>query len=236
MSRAPLFVLDENANPVPRADSLDPAVFGQTPSQTVGPYFHYGLAWKGGADLVGQSEMGARADLFPAEHYVLNVQGPRGAVQGEAIALVGKVFDGDGKVITDCMVELWQANAAGRYASPEDRRADAPLDDNFIGFGRSATSLEGEYHFRTIRPGVVPGPGNSWQAPHIALSVFARGMLKRVTTRLYFEDAPENAECPILALVPEDRRPTLIARKEGPGRYRLDIVLQGEGETVFFDV
>jgi len=229
-------VLDENANAAPRVDSLDPSIFGQTPSQTVGPYFHYGLPWKGGADLVDQSDMGARPDLFPEEHYVLNLQGPRGPVQGEQIALVGKVIDGDGKIVTDAMVEIWQANAAGRYASLEDARAEVPLDDNFIGFGRSATTVDGEYHFRTIRPGRVPGPGNSLQAPHIAVSVFARGMLKRVTTRLYFEDAAENGECPILALVPEERRGSLIAKREDKGRYRLDIVLQGEGETVFFDV
>ncbi len=229
-------VLDETANAAPRVDSLDPSIFGQTPSQTVGPYFHYGLAWKGAADLIGQSEMGARPDLFPQEHYVLNVQGPRGPVQGEPVALVGTIFDGDGKVVTDAMVEIWQANAAGRYASPDDARDEAPLDDNFIGFGRSATSADGEYRFRTVRPGRVPGPGNSLQAPHVAISVFARGMLKRATTRLYFEDAAENGECPILALVPEARRGTLIAKSEGEGVYRLDIVLQGEGETVFFDV
>jgi protocatechuate 3,4-dioxygenase alpha subunit len=230
------FVLDETANPAPRADSLDPAFFGQTPSQTVGPYFHYGLPWKGGADLVGQSDLGARPDLFPEENWVLNLQGPRGPVQGEKIALVGKVIDGDGKIVTDAMVEIWQANAAGRYASLADTRAEVPLDDNFIGFGRSATTVDGEYHFRTIRPGRVPGPGNSLQAPHIAISVFARGMLKRATTRLYFDDVAENGECPILALVPEDRRHTLIAKREGEGLYRLDIVLQGDGETVFFDV
>jgi protocatechuate 3,4-dioxygenase alpha subunit len=219
-----------------RLDALSPEIFGQTPSQTVGPYFHYGLPWKGGADLVGQSDMGARPDLFPEENYVLNLSSPKGPVSGEKIALVGKVIDGDGELIPDAMVEIWQANAAGRYASLEDPRTDLPLDEGFIGFGRSATTVDGEYRFKTVRPGRVPGPGNSLQAPHIAISVFARGMLKRVVTRLYFEDAPENGEDPILALVPPERRSTLIARKEGDGLYRLDIVIQGEGETVFFDV
>ncbi len=227
---------DEKANPAPRVDSLDPTIFGQTPSQTVGPYFHYGLPWKGGADLVGQSDIGARPDLFPEEHYVLNLSSPKGPVSGEQIDIVGKVVDGDGATVPDAMIEIWQANAHGRYASLEDPRTDLPLDEGFVGFGRSATTKDGEFHFRTVKPGRVPGPGNTLQAPHIAVSVFARGMLKRLTTRIYFEDSAVNDEDPILNLAPEARRPTLMARQEGPGRYRFDIVLQGERETVFFDV
>jgi protocatechuate 3,4-dioxygenase alpha subunit len=216
------------------ADNLSPELFGQTPWQTVGPFFHYGLPWKGGADLVGQSDLGARPELFPAEHYLLNVSAPRGPIAGKVIEILGKVTDGDGKPVPDAMVEIWQANAAGRYASPRDPRTDLPLDRDFIGFGRSSTAEDGIYRFRTLRPGCVPGPGNTLQAPHIAVGVFGRGLVKRLVTRLYFADAPENADDPILALVPPDRRDTLIARPSGDV-WRFDIVLQGNGETVFFD-
>ncbi|MBO9544997.1 protocatechuate 3,4-dioxygenase subunit alpha [Caulobacter sp.] len=213
-------------NPAPRLDNQDPALFGQTPSQTVGPFFHYGLPWKGGADLVGQSDMGARPELFPDEHYVLNLAPPKGAVSGEVVILEGVVTDADGKPVPDAMIEIWQANAAGQYASP---------DDGFIGFGRASTSDEGLYRFKTILPGPVPGPGNSQQAPHIAVSVFGRGVIKRLATRVYFDGAPQNAADPILALVPPERRDTLIARQQD-GAWRFDIVLQGERETVFFDI
>ncbi|WP_454715552.1 protocatechuate 3,4-dioxygenase subunit alpha [Caulobacter segnis] len=218
--------MTDQVNPAPRLDNQDPALFGQTPSQTVGPFFHYGLPWKGGADLVGQSDMGARPELFPEEHYVLNVSPPRGAVSGEVIVLEGLVTDADGKSVPDAMIEIWQANAAGRYANP---------DDSFIGFGRASTSEEGLYRFKTVRPGPVPGPGNTQQAPHIAVSVFGRGVIKRLATRVYFDGAPQNAADPILALVPPERRDTLIAR-ERDGGWRFDIVLQGERETVFFDI
>jgi protocatechuate 3,4-dioxygenase alpha subunit len=225
----------ELVNPAPRQDNQDPALFGQTPSQTVGPFFHYGLPWKGGADLVGQSDMGARPELFPEEHYVLNLSPPRGAVAGETITIEGVVYDADGKPVPDAMIEIWQANAAGRYASPDDGRSNLPLDEGFIGFGRAATDEDGLYRFKTVRPGPVPGPGDGAQAPHIAVSVFGRGLIKRLATRIYFEDAAENASDPILALVPAQRRDTLIAR-EIDGAWRFDIVLQGERETVFFDV
>jgi protocatechuate 3,4-dioxygenase alpha subunit len=225
----------EQANPAPRLDNQDPSLFGQTPSQTVGPFFHYGLPWKGGADLVGQSEMGARPELFPKEHYVLNLPSPRGAVSGEIITLEGVVTDADGKPVPDAMIEIWQANAAGRYASPDDDRTEIPLDEGFIGFGRASTGDDGLYRFKTVRPGSVPGPGNSLQAPHIAIGVFGRGLIKRLVTRAYFDGAPGNAADPILALVPTERRDTLVAR-ETNGVWRFDIVLQGERETVFFDV
>ncbi len=215
-------------------DNQSPELFGQTPSQTVGPFFHYGLPWKGGADLIGQSDLGARPELFPEEHYVLKPSTPRGAVAGEIIEISGLVTDGDGAPVPDAMIEIWQANAAGRYASADDTRDDLPLDPNFIGFGRASTGADGVYRFRTIRPGRVPGPGNSLQAPHIAIGVFGRGLVKRLVTRLYFDGAPENEDDPILALVPEDRRDTLIARGSN-GAWRFDIVLQGAGETVFFD-
>ena len=225
----------EARNSAPRQDNQDPALFGQTPSQTVGPYFHYGLPWKGGADLVGQSDMGARPELFPEDHYVLNLAPPKGAVRGEVITLEGVVYDADGKPVPDAMIEIWQANAAGRYASPDDDRSEIPLDEGFIGFGRASTSDEGLYRFKTVLPGAVPGPGNSLQAPHIAVSVFGRGVIKRLTTRVYFEDQTANQSDPILALVPTERRETLIARKADDA-WRFDIVLQGEAETVFFDI
>lgn len=226
----------ETRNAAPRQDNLDPSLFGQTPSQTVGPFFHYGLPWKGGADLVGQSDMGARPDLFPADHYVLNVSAPPGTPEGEVIEVAGCVLDGNGAPVPDAMIEIWQANAAGRYASPDDAREDVPLDPNFVGFGRAATDAEGVWRFRTIRPGRVPGPGNSLQAPHLLLSVFGRGLIKRLATRLYFADGEGNEADPILAVVPQERRDTLIARRGADGAWWLDIVLQGDRETVFFDL
>lgn len=226
----------ESRATAPREDNQDPSLFGQTPSQTVGPFFHYGLPWKGGADLVGKSDMGARPDLFPTEHYVLGHSAPTGTPQGEVIEIAGRVTDGNGTPVPDAMIEIWQVNAAGRYASVDDARTELPLDPHFIGFGRAATDPQGVYRFRTIRPGRVPGPGNSLQAPHLALSVFGRGLLKRLVTRLYFADGEGNDVDPILALVPEERRGTLIAKRDKDGAWWLDIVLQGPGETVFFDL
>ncbi len=218
-------------------DNQSPDLFGQTPSQTVGPFFHYGLPWKGGADLTGQSDLGARPELFGEDHYMLNLSGPRGPIAGERIEIVGRVVDADGAPVPDAMIEIWQANAAGRYRSPDDDREDLPLDEGFVGFGRAATSDDGEYRFRTIRPGRVPGPGKSLQAPHIAVSVFGRGLIKRLATRIYFADGEDNDADPVLACVPPERRTTLIARRleDSPVTWRFDIVLQGESETVFFD-
>ena len=227
--------MTEQVNPAPRQDNQDPSLFGQTPWQTVGPFFHYGLPWKGGADLVGQSDLGARPELFPQAHYVLNLAPPKGAVAGEKIVLEGVVYDADGAPVPDAMVEIWQANAAGRYASPDDDRPDIALDEGFIGFGRASTGEDGLYRFRTVRPGPVPGPGDRPQAPHIAVGVFGRGLLKRLVTRVYFEGAPENDADAVLGLVPAERRDTLLARKVGEA-WRFDVVLQGARETVFFDV
>jgi protocatechuate 3,4-dioxygenase alpha subunit len=226
----------DEAEPAPRLDNQDPTLFGQTPSQTVGPFFHYGLPWRGGADLVGRFDWGGRPDLFPKDHDVLNRPPTKAWPKGEVIEVFGRVYDGERAAVPDTMIEIWQANAAGRYASPADERAQAPLDPGFIGFGRSATSAEGDYRFRTIRPGRVPGPGNSLQAPHLAVSVFGRGLLKRLSTRLYFADAEGNEDDPVLAVVPAHRRRTLIASPAGEGQWRLDIVLQGPEETVFFDL
>lgn len=191
---------------------------GITPSQTVGPYFAFALT--------------------PTD-YDWNVAISNNLVtpdaSGERIRIVGRVLDGDGAPVGDSMLEIWQADAAGRYAHPADQRA--PPNAAFKGFGRVGTDREGRFCFETIKPGAVPGPGGALQAPHIAVVVFSRGMLTHVFTRIYFADEPANAADPILAMVPADRRPTLIARRENGGphpTWLFDVRLQGDGETVFF--
>ncbi|MGN6311515.1 MAG: protocatechuate 3,4-dioxygenase subunit alpha [Xanthobacteraceae bacterium] len=193
---------------------------GLTPSQTVGPYFAYGLTPGGKYEW---------NDAFSNDLVTPDVSGDR-------IRIAGQVFDGDGAVIPDAMLEIWQADAQGRFADPQDKRA-LP-NATFKGFGRCGTSAKGEFSFDTIKPGIVPDPDGKPQAPHILLAVFARGMLLHLYTRIYFDDeADKNAADPILALVPMERRTTLIARREaGSTTYRLDIHLQGDDETVFFDV
>ena len=208
-------------------DNQNKELFGQTPWQTVGPFFHYGLPWKGGADLIGMSELGARADLMPPEHYLMREPLARGIVEGEKIEIFGRVLDSDGQPVPDAMIEIWHADAQGRYFMPG-------TGAHFVGFGRAATGNDGGYRFRTILPGRVPGPGNTLQAPHIAVGVFARGVLKRLVTRIYFPDREGLETDPVLELVPPERRDTLFARRE-TGGYRFDIVLRGRGETVFFD-
>ena len=185
----------------------------QTPSQTVGPFFHYALPYEAGPNLVSEK------------------------TEGEHITVEGLVTDGDGLPVTDALIEIWQANAHGRYNHPEDEQ-DKPLDEHFGGFGRAPTDEQGMFRFYTVKPGAVPGLHNEMQAPHINICILARGVLKRIATRLYFEDEAEmNRVDPVLNLVPEKRRATLIAKRD-PARpaYRLDICLQGENETVFFDI
>jgi protocatechuate 3,4-dioxygenase alpha subunit len=194
---------------------------GITPSQTVGPFFAYGLTPNGKYpwnDAFGTNLVTADAS-------------------GERIRIEGKVYDGDGKPIPDSMIEIWQADAQGRYAHPADRRA-LP-NASFKGFGRAGADQDGAFSFETIKPGPVPAPSGKMQAPHILVAVFARGMLRQSYTRIYFADEAGNAEDPILALVPKDRRDTLIAKRgEGTGKpvYTWDIRMQGEQETVFFEV
>ncbi len=161
---------------------------------------------------------------------------------GERIRLEGFVYDGDRKHIEDALIELWQANASGRYQHPADDRDDVPLDAAFTGFGRCASDFKtGAYSFLTIKPGPVPHPNGGLQAPHISLIIQARGMLDPTYTRVYFSDeADANAADPVLATVPADRRGTLIAERVEDGgsvaTYRFDIRYQGDDETVFFDV
>jgi len=195
----------------------------QTPSQTIGPFFAYGLT-------------PASYGHPGIAHNVL--VGP--ATQGNTIQIRGRVLDGAGQPVSDALVEIWQANSAGRYHHPNDQRPDIDLDPDFQGFGRCATEGDGGFSFQTIKPGRVPGRGNTLQAPHISVVIFARGLLSQVYTRLYFADEPEaNGEDMLLEQVPTARRPTLLAERDDSGDepvYTLDIHLQGIQETVFFDV
>jgi protocatechuate 3,4-dioxygenase alpha subunit len=161
------------------------------------------------------------------------------ATQGQRIRIEGSVFDGDGKPVPDAMVEIWQANSHGRYNHPDDKQ-EKPLDASFSGWGRSGTDENCLFAFETIKPGPVPGVENTVQAPHINVIVFARGMLLHAYTRIYFADEPANASDPVLqSIKSEKRRQTLLAipgTQNGKTVYRFDIHLQGENETVFFDV
>ena len=144
------------------------------------------------------------------------------------------LYDNQGAIVPDGLLEIWQANSAGRYNHPDDRR-NLPLDPGFEGFGRASTYTDGCSHFSTIKPGRVPWPAGGMQAPHINISVFARGVLNRLATRLYFDGDPANGEDPVLNLVEPARRATLIARRDSGGIWRLPIHLGGAHETVFFD-
>lgn len=156
------------------------------------------------------------------------------SVSGDRVVIRGRVLDGDGKPVDDAVIETWQANAHGKYAHPEDVR-EKLLEPGFKGFGRVLTDARGGFSLKTIKPGCVPGPGGALQAPHLVVTVFMRGLLKHLMTRIYFPDEPSNAEDPVLALVPAERRSTLIARRTGEGALEWNAVLQGDAETVFFD-
>jgi protocatechuate 3,4-dioxygenase alpha subunit len=184
---------------------------GITPSQTAGPYF--------GILLRGRGECRQITD----------------ATRGTRIVIEGRVLDGAGGGISDALVETWQADANGRYRHPEDRRTQPP-DPAFNGFGWAHTNPDGRFCFQTIKPGPVPAPDGGNQAPHVVVSVMARGILTRFITRIYFDDERANADDPILGLVPASRRDTLVAHRVADGHYVFDIVMQGSGETVFFDV
>ena len=162
------------------ADNASPELFGQTPWQTVGPFFHYALPWWGGADLTGQSDIGAAPTRLVGHHPALNHSQEWQMPAGEPIEVIGRVLDGGGHVVSDPLSEIWQADADGLYG------------------------------------------------------ILGRGLLKRLVTRLYFADSPQNEDDPILDLVPAERRPTLIARRDGEV-WRFEIVLSGPNVTVVFD-
>jgi protocatechuate 3,4-dioxygenase, alpha subunit len=196
---------------------------GQTPSQTVGPFFAYGLT----PELYRYPYRSAIGDRLV-----------QSGTEGQRIRIEGRVLDGNDEPIPDAMIELWQANAHGRYNHPADTRSDNLLDPSFKGFARTGTGLDAEcrFVFDTVKPGAI-GDG---QAPHLNLIVLMRGLLSHLYTRIYFPDETEaNAADPVLARVPPERRHTLIAeRNETPGGvvFRLDVHMQGPNETVFFDV
>jgi protocatechuate 3,4-dioxygenase alpha subunit len=196
------------------------AKLGQTPSQTVGPYFAYGLTPEQyGYDLKSIANSDVATD----------------DATGDRIRIEGRVFDGEGQPIPDAMIEIWQADGEGRYAHPADGRA---TNSGFKGFGRCGTGTDRQHRFwfETVKPGSIDGR----QAPHISVAVFMRGILTHAYTRIYFADeSAANAADPVLALVPPERRHTLIASREagsGAAVYRFDIHMQGDRETVFFDV
>lgn len=189
---------------------------GTTPSQTIGPFHRIMVPWDGGDTLIPSND--------PA-----------------AITVQGQVFDGAVMPVDDCVIEIWQANVHGRYAHPDDIR-EVPLIEGFDGFGRVITDQNGRFSILTVKPGPVPGPGDTIQAPHISLSLFSRGLLKRLATRLYFADeSAANERDPVLQSITDaERRRTLIATRKSSSStqpvYEFEIHLQGPNETVFFDL
>jgi protocatechuate 3,4-dioxygenase alpha subunit len=184
-----------------------------TPGQTVGPFFALGLDRPEWADMARHNP------------------------EGERIVIEGRVLDGDGAPVPDAVIELWQANAAGRYDHVEDEQADKRIDPNFHGYGRVATDAGGRFKITTVKPGPVPGRGNALQAPHINVAFFARGLLRQLQTRIYFSDETVNAGDPLLSSIEDDGvRQTLIARRGEGSAYRFDFVLQGKNETAFLDI
>ncbi len=186
-------------------------IFETTPSQTVGPYFAIGLPWDVGPDVVPADTPGA-------------------------IRIRGTVYDGEGTPVPDFLLETWQADPEGRFADMHEYGGRSQVE-GFRGFARyGLEDGDGAFEIVTIKPGPVHGLGEATQAPHIAVSLFARGMLNRVVTRIYFADeAAANAADPVLASVPADRRETLLAQPTADG-YAIDLRIQGDGETVFFSV
>jgi protocatechuate 3,4-dioxygenase alpha subunit len=201
----------------------------ETPSQTAGPYVHIGLIPKQAGFDIFENNLGE------------TLLGPD--TKGERIRVEGRIFDGTGALVRDALVEVWQANAAGRYNHLADRQEGKALDPAFRGWGRTGTDFQtGIWAFETIKPGVVEGRrGHKPMAPHLNLWIVARGINLGLATRLYFGDEEAaNAADPVLNIIEQpERRQTLIARREqreGRPVYVFDIRLQGEGETVFFDI
>jgi protocatechuate 3,4-dioxygenase alpha subunit len=184
-----------------------------TPGQTVGPFFSVGLDRPEWSDMTRHNP------------------------HGERVVIEGRVLDGDGAPVPDALIELWQANAEGRYDHLHDEQADKKIDPNFHGYGRVATDAHGTFRIKTVKPGPVPGRGNTLQAPHINVAFFARGLLRQLHTRIYFSDETANASDPLLSSIDDnDVRGTLIARRGEGGSYRFDFILQGQGETAFLDI
>jgi protocatechuate 3,4-dioxygenase alpha subunit len=185
--------------------------FQATTSQTVGPFFSIALTRLKKTELAGP------------------------AVSGGRVTIAGRVVDADGKGVPDALLEIWQANSQGKYAHPEDTQ-DKPIEPGFQGYGRIPTDENGKFSFTTIKPGLVPGPDGKLQAPHIAVSVFCRGLLRRLVTRIYFPNEAANAADYVLNLVEPARRATLIAKATtGQGSLEWNVILSGGEETVFFD-
>ncbi len=185
----------------------------QTPSQTVGPFFHHGLLYQDETELVDDQ------------------------TEGQRIRVIGTVYDGSGEPIPDAILEIWQADAHGYFNHPLDPHCDL-ADKHFHGFGRTGTVNGGRYEFKTVKPGGVPLPDGQPQAPYINFRVFSRGMLIHAYTRLYFSDESANQDDPVLQRIAPERRSTLIAPRVDTGdlpTYRFDIHMQGERETVFFE-
>jgi protocatechuate 3,4-dioxygenase alpha subunit len=183
-----------------------------TPSQTVGPYFSIGFSWLDRSDLA------------------------EGATEGTRVTLWGRVLDGADQPVPDAVLEIWQADAQGRYAHPDDV-GELATGSKFFGFGRVPVKDTGEFSFTTIKPGRVAGPDGRLQAPHLVVSVFMRGLLRRLVTRIYFPEDPANETDSALTLVPSHRRRTLIAQAGAGDKETLvwDVHLQGKEETVFFE-
>jgi protocatechuate 3,4-dioxygenase alpha subunit len=186
-----------------------------TPSATVGPFLHIGLTEKHSVTQLAAAES-----------------------KGERVFLRCRVFDAENVPVNDAIIELWQTDNDGRYNHPDDPRGAATSPLVFMGFGRAATNERGFCEFETIKPGRVPAPDGKLQAPHINVAIYARGILLQLYTRIYFAGDPANEQDPVLALVPESRRKTLLACPDvsRPNGWQFDIRLRGENETVFFDV
>jgi protocatechuate 3,4-dioxygenase alpha subunit len=187
-------------------ETATPDLVPASASQTAGPYWHL-IDFPDWADTTRHF-----ADSLPA---------------GERIVLTGVVTDGGGNLVTDALVEIWHADPAGEYPAGAE---------GFQGYGRCATDKAGRYRFTTLKPGAVRGAGNATQAPHVAVAVFARGILYHLATRLYFAGEALNETDPVLASIPAARRATVIAQPTEPGTWTLDLRLQGDGETVWMDV
>jgi protocatechuate 3,4-dioxygenase, alpha subunit len=184
---------------------------GSTPSQTVGPYLSIVLPWADGPDVVAEDTPGR-------------------------ITIAGRLTDGAGEPVPDGLIEVWQADPDGRFDHEDDPRG-AVTHDGFRGFGRCPTDAEGRFSFHTVKPGALPDGAGGTEAPHLDVSVFARGLLHRLVTRIYFPDEPDaNAADPVLAALEPDERRRLTARAGDDGTLRFDIRLRGEDETPFFQL